>query len=212
MRPLFPRWSNSALWAALALAGGVLLGIPVAWLIWVRTPYVTGVFQPAEQPVQFDHRHHVLDDGIDCLYCHWLADEAPTAGIPPTELCMGCHAQIWRNSPLLEPVRQSWFTGKPIVWQRVHDMPDFVFFDHAAHVRRGVGCASCHGAVEEMALVHAERPMTMAFCLDCHRNPAQHLRPLERTTDPHWAADGQGEARAAALRIDPPLHCSGCHR
>jgi hypothetical protein len=215
MRPLFPRWSDSALWTALALGGGALLGLPVAILIWVRTPYVTGMLQPVEQPVQFDHRHHVLDDGIDCFYCHWLAAEAPTAGIPPTETCMGCHAQIWSGSPLLEPVRRSWFGAEPIRWRRVHALPDFVFFDHAVHVRNGIGCSSCHGAVETMPLVYAVHPLTMQWCLDCHRDPAPHLRPPERATDIGWTPPGdpaEQQALAQRLRVNPPTHCTGCHR
>jgi len=216
MRPLFPRWSDSALAAALILGGSAVLGAPIALMILVRTPWVTETREPPGQPVQFDHRHHVLDAGIDCLYCHWMADDGPVAGVPPTELCMGCHGQIWNDSPLLAPVRESFFSGDPIPWQRVHALPDFVYFHHGAHVRRGVGCSSCHGHVERMARVHAVATLQMGWCLDCHRAPEMHLRPPEEVTAIDWTPPPDQAARGAALRealgIDPPTHCSACHR
>lgn len=215
MRPLFPRWSNSVLWLSLTLLGVGLIGTPLALIVWVRTPYVTGRLNPPSQPVQFDHRHHVLDDGIDCLYCHYLAVESPFAGVPPTETCLGCHGQIWNESPLLEPVRRSWDRGEPIAWNRVHRLPEFVYFHHAAHVNRGIGCISCHGHVEEMARVYAVAPLTMQWCLDCHRDPVPHLRPPEKATDFDWdPPDRLAIARELneRLQIDPPTHCTGCHR
>ena len=216
MRPLFPRWSNSALAAALILCGSAALGAPIALMIQVRTPWVADTLDPIEQPVQFDHRHHVLDAGIDCLYCHWMADESALAGVPPTQLCMGCHGQIWNDSPLLAPVRESFFSGRPIPWVRVHDLPDFVFFHHAAHVRKGIGCSSCHGHVERMARVFAVEALHMAWCLDCHRHPEGHLRPPDQVTAVDWVPPQDQEARGAALRrelsVDPPTHCSACHR
>ncbi|WP_373047317.1 cytochrome c3 family protein [Vulgatibacter sp.] len=216
MRALFPRWSNSALPAVLILGAVGLLGVPIALMTWVRTPYSTDRLAPVEQPVQFDHRHHVIDDGIDCLYCHYTAGEAATASVPPTELCMNCHAQIWNESPLLEPVRRSMFTGRPIPWKRVHDLPDFVFFHHAVHVRKGVGCSSCHGQVETMPVVYAVESMSMGWCLDCHRRPEKHLRPPERVTDIAWRPppdqEAQGRLLAERLQVAPPTHCTGCHR
>lgn len=215
MRPLFPRWTNSALWLALSLLGLLVIGLPLALMVWVRTPYVTGRTASADQPVIFDHRHHVLDDGIDCLYCHYLAVDTPYAGVPPTELCLGCHGQIWNESPLLEPVRRSWDTGQPIHWRRNYRLPDFVYFHHAVHVNRGVGCVECHGHVEAMAQVSQVPAINMRWCLDCHRDPLPHLRPPELVTDFEWnppdrlaiAADVQKR-----LGINPPTNCTACHR
>lgn len=216
MRALFPRWADSALLAAAILGGSVVVGLPVGSLIGVRTPWVDGRLLEFDQPVLFDHRHHVLDDGIGCLYCHPGAAEGALAGVPPTELCMGCHGQIWSDSPLLVPVRRSRFDGLPIRWRRVHDLPDFVAFHHAAHVRRGIGCSSCHGRVEEMAQVRAVASLRMGWCLDCHRRPEPHLREPAEVAEPAWEPPPdqleRGRAIAARLGIDPPTHCTACHR
>ncbi|AKU90254.1 cytochrome c3 family protein [Vulgatibacter incomptus] len=217
MRPLFPPWANSALWAGTILLLAAVLGLPVAVMVYMRTPYVTDRLKEVEQPVQFDHRHHVMDDGIDCLYCHYLADRSPWAGVPPTELCMNCHAQIWNDAPLLEPVRESFFSGRPIKWLRVNGVPDFVFFNHAVHVHRGVGCATCHGRVDQMAAVHAAAPLQMQWCLECHRKPERFLRPLDKITDMEWQLppDQQlllGRELKEKLSIIPPTSCTGCHR
>lgn len=218
MTPLFPPWANSATWLVLAMGLAGIVGLPLALWVWVRTPYVTGERQPRAQPVEFDHRHHVRDDGIGCLYCHADAERSPFAGVPPTELCMGCHGQIWNESPLLEPVRRSFFSGLPIPWRRVHALPDFVFFDHHVHVRRGVGCVSCHGQVDRMARVYQVAPLTMAWCLECHREPERFLQPPETVADPTWRAPA-GEARVALgrdvrarLGVNPPTTCTACHR
>src|SRR5262249_39620084 len=151
--------------------------------VYVRTPYSDNREFPVDQPMQFDHRHHVKDDGIDCRYCHGDAERSSYAGIPATEVCMGCHSEVWSGSPMLEPLRRSWFSGKPIPWNRVHKLPDFVYFNHAVHLKKGVGCASCHGRVDQMALAYPVFSLTMGWCLDCHRNPAPHLRPPEEITN-----------------------------
>lgn len=168
------------------------------------------------QPIQFDHRHHVVDDGIDCLYCHFDAQRSPTAGVPATELCMNCHAQIWTDSPLLRPVRQSYFDGIPIHWQRVYRLPDFVFFNHAAHVQQGVGCESCHGRVDQMANVYQANSLHMQWCLDCHREPWRHLRAPEDVTVMGYEAKEPQEVIGKRLQrqrgVAPPTYCSGCHR
>src|SRR4051812_19524135 len=179
MNPLFPRWFDHVVRPALLVGGVTALAIPAVLIGWVRTPYVTGQFNPRDQPVQFDHRHHVRDDGIRCEYCHYTAARAPVAGVPPTALCMNCHSQVWNDSPLLAPVRRSYFTGEPLRWLRVHSLPDHVYFDHSAHVTRGVGCVSCHGRVDRMAQVYQVAPLTMEWCLDCHRDPDARLRPLD---------------------------------
>jgi hypothetical protein len=216
MKALFPAWSNPVMRAALVLGIATLVGVPTGLMALVRTPYVTGQFTARDQPVQFDHRHHVGDAGIDCLLCHTDATRSRFAGIPPASTCMACHAQLWTQSPLLAPVRESYFTGKPLVWQRVHLLPDFVFFDHSAHVNRGVGCVECHGRVDTMPLVYPTAPLTMQWCLDCHRNPTRHLRPLDHITDMRWmpepSREAVGEMVRAALHVAPSTNCTACHR
>jgi len=182
----------------------------------MRTPFVTGERWPVDQPVEFDHRHHVADTGIDCLYCHGDAERSPRAGIPSTELCMGCHAQIWPDGPTLEPVRRSWASGEPIRWNRVHDLPDFVYFDHSIHLHKGIGCASCHGRVDRMARVWQEAPLTMGWCLDCHRDPRPHLRPRFAITDMQWpvheSESPTADALVEAYDVRPQTNCTTCHR
>lgn len=189
---LFPRWSNTAFGLGLCALGAVGLGLIAAPMIWVRTPYASSRHEPIVQPVAFDHRHHVRDDGIDCLYCHPGAERGAAAGLPPTEVCMGCHGQIWPDSPQLAPVRRSWITGEAIGWRRVHDLPDHVYFHHAVHVRAGIACSRCHGAVEDQARVARVVELTMGWCLDCHRDPPGPAHP--------------------GRRITPLTTCSACHR
>ena len=185
-------------------------------MAWVRTPFATGQYRPLEQPVPFDHRHHVRDDAIDCRYCHDLVERSPYAGVPPSERCMNCHAQIWNDSALLDPVRRSFFEDRPIAWRRVHRLPDFVFFDHAAHVSHGVGCEECHGRVDRMARVYQVAPLTMRWCLDCHRDPAPHLRPPELVTAMGWTPPGDaraiGEEIARRYAVRSLTSCTTCHR
>jgi hypothetical protein len=202
--------------AALITGATTAVGVPGLLMAWVRTPYQTDRSQPIAQPVEFDHRHHTLDEGLDCTYCHYGAERSPYAGIPATSLCMGCHSQIWNNATLLEPVRASYINDIPIVWERVYRLPDFVFFNHAVHTRRGVGCVTCHGRVDEMARVYRVTTLSMSWCLACHRNPEGHLRPLDHITDMGWVAptsqDELGRDIKRELGIDPPTNCSGCHR
>ena len=214
MKPLFSPSANSLYWLALATLAAAAVSLPVIPIAWARTPYATAEQEPEPQPVKFDHRHHVRDDGIDCLYCHRGAESSPFAGVPATSVCMGCHDQIWTKSPELAAVRTSWFAGEPLRWRRVSRLPDFVFFDHSVHVTHGVGCASCHGRVDQMAEVYATAPLTMRWCLDCHRDPAQHIRPLDRITDMEWTPGPPEEqrARAASLGVRSITDCSGCHR
>jgi hypothetical protein len=216
MRALFPPWSDTVFRMCLALATAGLVGVPVAMMLWVRTPYVTKQDTPVEQPVAFDHRHHVRDDGVDCLYCHYEATRSKYAGVPPTAVCMNCHSQIWQESARLAPVRESWFGDRPLRWQRVHQLPQFVYFDHSAHVSHGVGCAECHGRVDLMGQVYAVAPLTMQWCLDCHTDPAPHLRPKSEITNMAWVPDGPrreiGGTILRELNIAPPVSCTGCHR
>ncbi len=199
--------------AALAAGAG---GTVAAAMIYWRVPYGTGQLGQVAQPVQFDHRHHVQDDLIDCRYCHTTVDRAPSAGIPPTELCLACHSQVWNKSRLLDVVRASWFSGKPIPWVRVHRLPGFVYFDHAIHVNKGVGCAECHGRVDRMAAVEQVQPLTMGWCIDCHRDPYSRLRPPGEVTNMEWKANGDpvalGKELARRYDVKPRTSCSTCHR
>jgi hypothetical protein len=185
-------------------------------MIYVRSPYARGMQDPIEQPLQFDHRHHTRDEGIDCRYCHTTVDRSPHASIPPTQLCLNCHSQVWNKSPLLEPVRQSFFENKPLTWRRVYRVPDFVYFNHSIHVNKGVGCVSCHGRVDQMPAVEKATPHTMAWCLDCHRNPEKNLRPLEEITNMTWQPEGDPEVAGRLLAQQYDVHtrtsCTTCHR
>jgi hypothetical protein len=163
--------------------------------------------------VKFDHRHHVKDDGIDCLYCHENAQRAPYAGVPPTSRCMGCHAQIWTASPELALVRESFFLERPIAWRRVNSLPKFVFFDHSIHLTKGIGCVECHGRVDEMAEVYQAAPLSMAWCLGCHRDPIPHVRPPDRVTDMEYEAPlATRRDVATSIGVRPKTYCSACHR
>jgi hypothetical protein len=214
MTPLFPVWTNAVVRACLGLGAAGAVGAPLFFLGLARAPYTTHQFDPVDQPVQFDHRHHVRDEGISCLYCHYTAKDSPSAGMPPTSLCMHCHSQVWNAATALAPIRRSYFTDEPIVWNRVHNLPDFVYFDHSAHVARGVGCESCHGRVDLMGLVFAEAPLTMSWCVDCHRDPEVHIRPKSEVTVMGWKPGTPEEqaTRSRELGIEPPTHCTGCHR
>lgn len=213
---LYPRWANASLRLCLLFLALSFLGVPTFLIAWARTPYASGAFEPQTQPVMFDHRHHTRDDGIDCRYCHGAVDKSAAAGVPSSEVCMNCHAQIWNDAPVLALVRASFFSGKPIRWQRVFNVPDFVFFSHAAHVNRNVGCVSCHGRIDLAGNVFMSQAMTMDWCIDCHRAPQDRLRPLDRITDMEWdpgpARRAIGRQIRAENQIEPPTHCSGCHR
>lgn len=186
-----------------------------------RSPYVRYTKITIQQPVMFSHRHH-MGFGIDCRYCHTSVEDSSFANIPPTRICMNCHNQIWSDSPMLEPVRESWRTGTPLEWVRVHDLPDFVYFDHSIHVDRGVGCVTCHGRVDDMPLTWKEKPLFMKWCLDCHRAPEQFVRPREEVTnmDFAWAPgtdrEEEGRRLVEAYGIDTSnrrlTDCWVCHR
>jgi hypothetical protein len=212
MPALFTPRANVIFRLVLLALGSLAAAAIAAPMIYVRTPWNTGEQMAVDQPIQFDHRHHVLDDEIDCLYCHTDAERSPHAGVPATSVCMGCHSQIWNESPLLETVRRSYFSRQPIPWNRVTDLADFVYFDHSVHVRGGVDCADCHGDVASMARVAKPHAFTMQFCLDCHRDPtgvAGVRAPAERSSM-HLAASrpiGGDERRITQLTT-----CSACHR
>ncbi len=216
MQALFAPSANSIYWLAIGSIAAAAIAFPAALIGWARTPYATGQQDPLDQPVKFDHRHHNRDDGVDCLYCHAGAQRTPFAGVPATSLCMGCHNQVWPDSPELAPVRRSYFENRPLRWNRINSLPDFVFFDHSIHVNKGVGCVTCHGRVDHMGQVYQAEPLTMRFCLDCHREPEQHLRPLDRITDMEWKPPRPqveiGRELRAQLGVRSITDCTGCHR
>lgn len=213
--PFSPR-SNTVARVSTVLAVGLVAFI-AAWLVvYPRTPYATGLDDQPVQPIDFDHRHHVGDLGIDCLYCHTGAEDSPYAGVPPTSTCMNCHAQVWNRSPMTGEVRQRYFLDRPIHWVRVNNLPDFVFFDHSIHVNKGVGCVTCHGRVDTMPTISQRADMTMAFCIDCHRNPAPRLRPKEEVTNMTWVANEDrqvlGEKLMKLYDVKTRTSCTTCHR
>jgi hypothetical protein len=212
---LFPPWTNTAIRLALGILAVGVPGALVGLMIFVRSPLYTGQLAPVPQPLQFDHRHHVADAGIDCRFCHLTVETAASAGYPPTEVCMSCHAQIWNQSPLLAPVRASYFTGAVLPWRRVHALPDFVYFNHAIHVNKGVGCVTCHGRVDQMPAVMQVAPLSMKWCLDCHRDPEPYLRPRERVTDLAWEPEDAlavGREVARDRDVHTRTSCTACHR
>src|SRR5438552_4153923 len=163
----------------------------VAVLLWAsiqfqRSPYVTYAEVARPQPAPFSHQHHVAGLGIDCRYCHTSVETSSFAGIPPTRTCMNCHSQIWVNSPILETLQASYRTDRPIVWNRVHNLPGFVYFDHSIHLKKGIGCASCHGRVDQMPLTRQAASLYMEWCLDCHRHPENHVRPRDQVFNMAW--------------------------
>ncbi len=184
----------------------------------VRSPYATGQDLVREQPIPFSHQHHVGGLGIDCRYCHTSVEQARFAGLPPTETCMTCHSQIWTNAGMLAPVRTSLADDSPLRWRRVHNLPDYVYFDHGTHVSNGVGCSTCHGRVDRMPLMRQAAPLTMGWCLDCHRDPAPNLRPHEDVFDMAWippknqAEQGRRLAEAYHINTQHLTDCSTCHR
>jgi hypothetical protein len=219
--PLVPEIFNrqADLWLGRAIVALLLSSILVlAGLYYYGPPEYTRVGYAPIQPVKFSHEQHAGRLKMSCLYCHTGAEESSAAKIPPTQTCMNCHQAIKPDSPQLEAVRVSWSTGKPIPWVRVHQTPDYVYFNHAAHVRRGVGCVSCHGAVNEMPVVVHDQPLSMGWCLDCHRHPEKDLRPPGEVTNFAWQPpEGRtkpdyGRFLKDESRIHPPEHCAGCHR
>jgi Cytochrome c7 and related cytochrome c len=203
----------------LTIFGAVFVISALGWLLLtvVRSPYVTNVGVVKEQPVPFSHKHHVSEAGIDCRYCHTSVESSSFAGIPPTQTCMNCHSQIWSQSPMLEPVRASFRDGKPLEWNRVHDLPDYVYFDHSIHVAKGVACTTCHGEVDQMPLMYRAASLHMEWCLGCHRHPDEHIGPRDAVfaTSAQLAQMSISESRArlaADYHVQSKTNCSICHR
>jgi hypothetical protein len=205
--------------AKLSIVGG-LLAVPGLSLIGYgfNMSYGVNLRTPLEQPVPFSHKHHAGDDGIDCRYCHTSVEKSAFANIPPTHTCMTCHSQIWTDSPLLQPVRDSFRTGRPLVWARVHDLPDFVYFNHSIHIKKGISCVSCHGRVDEMPLTAKQHTLSMRWCLNCHRNPEKFIRPREQVFNLAWKPDTDQEKMGQelvrkyhVLNKFQMTNCSTCH-
>ncbi|MCO5044013.1 MAG: cytochrome c family protein [Kiritimatiellae bacterium] len=219
MSQIFKPTANAVARLGIAIGFGVVVGSLVLLDLLTRSPYGTEVNVAREQPVPFSHKHHA-NMGIDCRYCHTSVEEGAFAGIPPTKTCMNCHSQIFNDSPMLEPVRESWKTGESLQWNRVHDLPQFVYFNHSIHVAKGIGCSTCHGRVDQMPLTRKVNTLYMGWCLDCHRAPEKFVRPKDKIFDMAWQPPpNQREVGLELLKeykIDTEhykmLDCYLCHR
>ena len=210
---IFPRQMN--LLPLILGGGGIATLVGLTFVFWYFfSPKNLQVGYAPEQPVPYSHRLHAGELGMDCRYCHSGVEQSQEANIPPTQTCMGCHSIVRKDSARLEPVRESWETGESLEWVRVHKLPDHAFFNHSAHLAVGIGCVSCHGRIDEAEVVRVEQPLSMGWCLSCHRDPGPNLRPREEITNMEWEPDEAWntslEERVAQLA--PPEHCSGCHR
>lgn len=216
MPQFFPRTSNSI--ARFSLLGIVCaVACVAAGGYWIaESPYETRQGVPREQPIPFSHEHHAGDLGIDCRYCHTTVEDSSFANIPATKVCMNCHSQMWAVAPVLEPLRESYRTGRSIAWTRVHDLPDFVYFNHSIHVHNGIGCSTCHGRVDEMPITWQAAPLRMQWCLDCHRNPARYVRPRDQVFNMAYQQPPNQTQLGAELvkqyHIQSLISCSTCHR
>jgi hypothetical protein len=216
MPQIFRRSANTlsklSLFGVLSIVGSLIL----LAMVLGRSSYVTRQHEIIEQPLQFSHLHHVLDDGIDCRYCHTSVETSAFAGIPPTKTCMNCHSQLFNTAQILEPVRASFREDKPLRWLRVHDLPDFVYFNHSIHVKKGMGCETCHGRVDQMPLMQQQNSLQMEWCLNCHRNPEQYVRPRSEITTmgyrPSVPQSVLGPQLVKEYNINSLTSCSTCHR
>ncbi len=216
MSQIFSRSANaiakSSIFATLAVGGFV------TWIAFVimRSDYVTAANEYVEQPVQFSHAHHVGGVGLDCRYCHTSVETSSFAGIPPVKTCMNCHAQLFADQAYLEPIRASFRTGQPIQWVRVHNLPDYVYFNHSVHIKKGVGCETCHGRIDQMPLTYQQSPLQMEWCLECHRDPSQFVRPRDAVFamgyEPAEPQRTLGPKLVQEYGIQSLTNCSICHR
>ncbi|HEX4240412.1 MAG TPA: cytochrome c3 family protein [Steroidobacteraceae bacterium] len=217
MAAIFDPAANLYVKVAILIGVALTLIAVLFWWAWPRTDYARHVRTVVAQPVPFSHQHHVAGLGLDCRFCHSSVEVSANAGLPPTTTCMTCHSQIWTNAALLAPVRRSLAKDEPLTWRRVTDLPDYVYFNHSIHIAKGVGCASCHGEIASMPLTYKAQPLTMEFCLDCHRDPGPGLRPARAIYDTEWHRTGSTPSAAALLAHyhvpDRNLtDCSLCHR
>ena len=221
MAQIFPAGTNAivrAVIVAVPLAACALIGVLYA-MEW--SPWATRIWVPISQPVPFSHKHHVSQLGIDCRYCHTGVEKSAYAGIPPTETCMTCHSQLYTDQAMLQPVRESLATGTPIRWNRVHDLPDFVYFNHSIHVNKGIGCTSCHGRENQMQLVWQDQTLYMSWCLQCHRHPEKYIAPRDQVFNPERVALKDEGRLDEARQLVKDYHvqssgvltdCNTCHR
>jgi hypothetical protein len=217
MAQIFPQSANTLSKVSIIIALVVVAGVGgTAFELGADSSYATNQGIARTQPIPFSHTHHVGSMGIDCRYCHSTVETSAYANIPPTKTCMNCHSQIWVNSPTLEPVRASYRTDQSIPWVKVHDLPDFVYFNHSIHVKKGVGCETCHGRVDQMALMSQKNNLEMRWCLDCHRHPEQYVRPRKFITTMGYVPDGDQEEIGRKLvqeyHIQKLETCYTCHR
>ncbi len=218
MPQIFSRSANTVARVILVLVPVFFAGL--GWLSYATfwSPYMTMAGVPLTQPVPFSHRHHVDGLGIDCRYCHTGVETSHFAGVPPTDTCMTCHSQIWRDAPILEPVRASMRGNIPLRWNRVNDLPDFVYFNHSIHVQKGIGCSTCHGQVDQMPLTWKTGSLYMKWCIDCHRQPQNFLREKSEVLNMHWQPPPDQKQRGARLLVTNHIltnhltDCSACHR
>ena len=211
----FPEWTESfKKWVLLLMAGGPVYMLAL-WAYGLRPEAIREGYQP-KQTVPYSHALHVGELGLDCRYCHNTVERSGHAAVPPSQYCMNCHATIRTDSAVLQPVREAFSAGAPLRWKRVHDLPDYVFFNHSIHVAKGIGCASCHGRVDQMALMRQNAPLTMQWCVDCHRNPEKNIRPRSEVFNMAWVRPPHFDAEAAKLiqeyDVKPQTTCSTCHR
>jgi len=215
MAQIFPKWTNR-IPIVIPIVFLPFSALAVTLVYYYGSPKFTDVGYRPVQPISYSHELHAGELGIDCRYCHAQVEVSPVATIPPTKVCMNCHAVVLRDSPKLEPLRESMTTGNAIQWIRVHNVPDYAYFDHSIHVGAGVGCASCHGRIDEMEVVQQTMPLSMRWCLDCHRDPDMHLRPLDEVTNMAWTPPENQKDLAIKIRaereLNPSTECSACHR
>lgn len=214
MGQIFPRWANEV--PRRILLGLIIVVTALVAGVWYYfSPEYTDVGYAPEQPVPYSHQIHTGKLGLDCQYCHSEVFNSKQANLPPTQTCMNCHEQVNTPNPEnLAKIKESWDTGQPVEWVRVHNLPDYAYFNHAAHVNVGVGCESCHGRVDRMEVVFQKEPLSMSWCMDCHRNPEQYVRPVEEVTTMGFQAENQvelGRDLVAKHNIQPPTYCQSCH-
>ncbi len=218
MAQVFKRRANAIAKACVIGIPLLLLGTSGALFALARSDFWTKIDVPIEQPVPFSHQHHVAGLGIDCRYCHTGVEQSKFAGLPPTETCMTCHSQVWKDAPVLEPVRESWRTGGSLRWVRVHDLPDYVYFNHSIHVAKGVGCVTCHGQVNQMPLTWKTKTLYMRWCLECHRQPQNYLRPANEVENMNYRPPVDQKSLGHQLMARNHVHTAGltdcytCHR
>jgi hypothetical protein len=216
-RFIFPRWSNKVLPLVFFLGIGPAATAAVLGITYYFTNKFTEVGYQPRQPIEFSHRLHAGEMGMDCRYCHNTVERGAFAAVPPSQTCMNCHSKVKTDSPALAPLRETYEKDLPIRWVKVHNLPDYVYFNHSAHLAAGVGCSSCHGRIDQQARVTQKAPLSMGWCLECHRNPAPFLRSKSDITNMFWQPSGVVAAGVPKTvdegrELHPPTHCSGCHR